>query len=584
MRRAWLGPAVLAVAIVLQLAVLDGLHLPRGGVPDLVLVLVVALAMADGPVPGMVTGFAAGLCLDIAPPGSGAVGQYALVCGLAGWAAGSLGRLTRRSPLRALAVAAFVIIVAETMAAALALVLAPTQVTVAEIREFLPITVAYDLLLSPFALYAVILAATTKAGRGLAGSPLAETGLAGTGLLTVSGRPKRATHQGRPREPRLNPAAGRARDGWVSIGPASHPGMMRLGPPRKLHPGGGAPGSASGYAQQPRLPARPVNLRLSSRRRGAQGTVAVPAQYQRQGRHPGAPNSAGRQFHFGGESGGSAARQHVVPGPRPSEVRINFRAHTGNGVGPAGGGSRPGSRDRSAGLRLRMNGSKSALAPSARAGLVSPVPRLRMSGGRSALAPSAHAGLLRPVPRLRLRGGQSALAPSARVGLLRPVPRLRLRGGQSALASSARAGLPRAVPTMHFSTAPARIARKPVAAPKFRRTSGLLSTSRPATGLVSGGALEQSTFRARRTALGTPRLGLAGRRRPHGLGMVGGSGQSMLRRPPARVRKQPRFSYGRRSPLTFLAGRRLGGRWLARRRAGRRSGAWLIGKRTGGSR
>ncbi len=156
MRKAWLTPAALAVALVLQLTVLNGLHLPRGGVPDLVLVLVVALAMADGPVRGMVTGFAAGLCLDIAPPDTGLVGQYALVFCLAGWAAGSLGRLTRRSPLRALAVAAVVIAAAEAMTAALGKLLEPAQVSVAEIRQFLPVTIAYDLLICPFALYLVI--------------------------------------------------------------------------------------------------------------------------------------------------------------------------------------------------------------------------------------------------------------------------------------------------------------------------------------------------------------------------------------------------------------------------------------------
>jgi hypothetical protein len=140
---------------------------------------------------------------------------------------------------------------------------------------------------------------------------------------------------------------------------------------------------------------------------------------------------------------------------------------------------------------------------------------------------------------------------------------------------------PRSVPTVHFHTAPKPIARRPVATPKFRRSGGLLRSPAPATGLAPGGALHQGPFRAPRK--GSPsRLRLSGRGR--GLGMLGGSGQSTLRRPPAGARKQPQFGYGRRSLLTFLTRRRWGGRWLARKRAGRRSGTWLIGKRTGGLR
>jgi hypothetical protein len=140
----------------------------------------------------------------------------------------------------------------------------------------------------------------------------------------------------------------------------------------------------------------------------------------------------------------------------------------------------------------------------------------------------------------------------------------------------------RSVPTIHFRTAPAPIARRPAAAPKFRRSSRLLGRSALTTGLVAGGVLEQTSFLARRKAIGPARIRLSGRGR--GLGMLGGSGHSTLRPPPARSVKQPQFGYGRRSLLTFLTRRRLGGQWLARKRAGRRSGAWLIGKRTGGVR
>jgi len=121
-----------------------------------------------------------------------------------------------------------------------------------------------------------------------------------------------------------------------------------------------------------------------------------------------------------------------------------------------------------------------------------------------------------------------------------------------------------------------------------------------AGGLKGAGTLDQhELMTARRRLVGVPRLRL-GRGR-HGDGQLGGT-VHWLRRPsrrPATPRfhpgslaragsrpepRRPRFGYGRHSVLSFLAGRRLGGRWLARKRAGSRSGASLIGRRTGGIR
>jgi rod shape-determining protein MreD len=77
-RRAILSPVLLAAALVLQLTVVNRLPLPGTG-PDLVLLTVVALSLCGGPAAGAVTGFGAGLALDIAPPGSYLLGEYALV-------------------------------------------------------------------------------------------------------------------------------------------------------------------------------------------------------------------------------------------------------------------------------------------------------------------------------------------------------------------------------------------------------------------------------------------------------------------------------------------------------------------------
>jgi rod shape-determining protein MreD len=186
-RKAWLAPVVILVGIVVQLTVLNGLRLPGGGVPDLVLVLVVALAITEGPMAGVIIGFAAGLCLDIAPPGSELLGQYALVFCLAGWAAGRLSSAAGRSAVRALAIAAAVIAVAEALAAGVGLALEPAAVTTAAVREVLPTTIGYDLLLCPFVLYLIVLA-TALLSDGIASSGLA-------GVLATPTRSERAAER-----------------------------------------------------------------------------------------------------------------------------------------------------------------------------------------------------------------------------------------------------------------------------------------------------------------------------------------------------------------------------------------------------
>lgn len=93
MRRVWpvlvLG-SMLLVAVLLQVGLLAVLPLP-GATPDLVLVVVAALAIAGGPGTGAAAGFTGGLLLDLVPPAAHAAGQWALVLTLVGYAAGHVG-------------------------------------------------------------------------------------------------------------------------------------------------------------------------------------------------------------------------------------------------------------------------------------------------------------------------------------------------------------------------------------------------------------------------------------------------------------------------------------------------------------
>jgi rod shape-determining protein MreD len=517
MRKAWLAPVLILVALVLQLTVLNGLRLPGDGVPDLVLVLVAALAMTEGPVPGMVTGFAAGLCLDLAPPGSPVIGQYALVFCLAGFAAGRLSGAGRRSPLLAAVIVAAVVAAAEALSAALGLVLEPAQVTIAEVRLVLPATLGYDVLLCPFVLYLIVLAGALLADPlgGQVRGPLARPARSQLG-----GKGKRKP---KPAELRLGPAAARTGDGWIGSRPGRQHGAH---PPARhgarLRPAGGVAGSASGLLHHRDRPTAPVSIRLTTGRRG-DGVIGNPVgtglgHHWQPGRHP--RRMAGASDHFRphpGDRGGSAARPYGMTRPGTGQARgrvtINFGGHRGDG-----------------------------------------------SVGQS-LGTSRLTGLS--------RGGT-------------PGPQLRMGARRSPVAVSGRIGLAAAVPTVHFGAGSARTVRRPVAVPKFRRQSAWFRAPGMATGLVSGGVLDQSAFRAARRRAGTPRLRLAGRSR--GALMLGGSGGPLLRRPPGRIRRQPRFGYGRRSLLSFLTGRHIGGHWLASKRVGSRSGVWLIGRRTGGLR
>ena len=105
--RVVLAVVLLTVALAVQVTLMSRLPLP-GATPDLLLLVVVALALAHGPGFGLVCGFAAGLAADLVPPADHEVGRWALVLTLVGYLAGMARDQTRRSafvPLVVVAVA-----------------------------------------------------------------------------------------------------------------------------------------------------------------------------------------------------------------------------------------------------------------------------------------------------------------------------------------------------------------------------------------------------------------------------------------------------------------------------------------------
>ncbi len=87
--RVLLSAVLVLLGLVLQVSVLGQLQLP-GATPDLLMLIVVGLALVYGPSGGCLVGFAAGLLADLAPPSDHAIGRFALVLCLVGYATGLL--------------------------------------------------------------------------------------------------------------------------------------------------------------------------------------------------------------------------------------------------------------------------------------------------------------------------------------------------------------------------------------------------------------------------------------------------------------------------------------------------------------
>ncbi len=537
MRRTILSAVLLAATLVFQLTVVNRLPLPGASPPDLVLLAVVALGLCGSPAAGAVTGFCAGLGLDLAPPGSHLMGEYALAFCVIGYLCGRLRGTVDRSALLTVVLAMAAAAAGEALVALLGLMLSDPQVTWPAVRQVLPSATAYDVVLSPFLLYAVVrvvrwadslgrfravpeqsaggagLLARAQAGgalprgslpggAGLGAMGLGGTVLGGAGLLGGAGwlagpQGSRGSRGGgrkgaAARAPRLREAAARPGDGWVGGGPrtglaSQRPGSGRPGrpgrPPR-LRPGSGSPGSA--VARPPRtLPQSPVKLRMGAGGR-KDGSV---------GRGLGSPARGG--------PAGSALRGRGGSGPPGSA----FRSRRPDSGRPAGltrtGAASPGPRFRP---DPRMRGGSSSGRAVPRAALPSRRVPLRLGTARR------HDGLL---------GG----------GVL---------GGGGTVGLGARRGL----------------AARPV--------SLRLGSSRRGDGMVAGLASGR-----RRFWVGSRQAAPRFRSGP----LVGGrvvGGRSRLG-----ARRRARFSSGRKSFLGSLTRGRLGGR----------STVWRIGsRRTGGLR
>jgi rod shape-determining protein MreD len=147
---------VVFLALVIQVSILDRLPLPGSTAPDVVLLAVAALALVNGPLIGLVTGFCAGLAVDVVPPADHAIGLYALVYCVVGYAVGLLAEDVEGSAVVPLAVVAGGAAVGTLLYGGLGLLLADPRAHWPLLAHRVPVTILYDLIVSPFVAWAVL--------------------------------------------------------------------------------------------------------------------------------------------------------------------------------------------------------------------------------------------------------------------------------------------------------------------------------------------------------------------------------------------------------------------------------------------
>lgn len=149
-----------SVALVLQLSVFSHLSW-HGVVPNLVLLVVVGAALTRGAQFGMVLGFAGGVLLDLVPPADHVAGRWALALLLVGYVAGRVSQDTRLDTRpTALVVVAAVAASSFLGTSAFALsgvLLRDPALAVPDLLQVIVAAVAWDVLLTPLVLPAVMM-------------------------------------------------------------------------------------------------------------------------------------------------------------------------------------------------------------------------------------------------------------------------------------------------------------------------------------------------------------------------------------------------------------------------------------------
>ena len=153
--RVLLSVALVLTAAVLQATVVNRLPLPGAG-PDLVLLVVIGIALVVGPTAAAVTGFGAGLLVDLLPPTATEVGRWALVLCIVGYLAGQIELDARRPVWTVMGTVAGLSALAVLFFAGVGLFFGDERIEASVVVATAVSTVLYDLLLAPFVIPGVM--------------------------------------------------------------------------------------------------------------------------------------------------------------------------------------------------------------------------------------------------------------------------------------------------------------------------------------------------------------------------------------------------------------------------------------------
>jgi rod shape-determining protein MreD len=159
--RVAVAAVLVGLAVVLQASVFDAFAWD-GVVPDLALLVVVGAALVRGGEFGMVSGFAAGVVLDLAPPADHVAGRWALALLVVGYVAGRVRQDARPgttpTPTTVLATVAACSFVGSSIFALTGLVLRDPAVDIGQLLRVIAISLVWDVVLAPLVLPAVMAA------------------------------------------------------------------------------------------------------------------------------------------------------------------------------------------------------------------------------------------------------------------------------------------------------------------------------------------------------------------------------------------------------------------------------------------
>ncbi|HEX3823882.1 MAG TPA: rod shape-determining protein MreD [Mycobacteriales bacterium] len=148
-RRIGYRVVIIIIAAILQVVVVNRLPLP-GGHPDLVVLVIIAMALASGAQIGAILGFCGGFLADVLPPAAHIAGRLALAYTIVGYGAGLLEDPEETSVLTTILVVASGSAGAVLVYSGVGGLLGDARITASSTIHSLVATVVYDVVLSPF--------------------------------------------------------------------------------------------------------------------------------------------------------------------------------------------------------------------------------------------------------------------------------------------------------------------------------------------------------------------------------------------------------------------------------------------------